>query len=58
MLVEDTQLYKFISDSGLVSKTDLEDAQKEAGVSGKRLGDVLVSSGKIKGVSPHVPPSC
>ncbi len=47
MLVEDTQLYKFISDSGLVSKTDLEDAQKETGASGKRLGDVLVSSGKI-----------
>ena len=47
MFVEDTQLYKFISDSGLVSKTDLEDAQKEAATSGKRLGDILVSAGKI-----------
>lgn len=47
MFVEDTQLYKFIADSGLVTKTDLEDAKKDADAHGKRLGDVLVSSGKI-----------
>jgi type IV pilus assembly protein PilB len=47
MLVEDTQLYKFILDSGLVSKEDLEDARKQADKSGKRLGPVLVASGKI-----------
>ncbi len=47
MFVEDTQLYKFISDSGLVSKGDLEDAKKESEKKNKRLGDVLVSAGKL-----------
>ncbi len=47
MLVEDTQLYKFILDSGLVTKADLEDAKKEADEKSKRLGDVLVGAGKI-----------
>ncbi len=47
MLVEDTQLYKFILDSGLVSKEDLEEAKKEADKKGKRLGDLLVTAGKI-----------
>ena len=49
MLVEDTQLYKFILDSGLVSKEDLEDAKKEADKNNKRLGAILVSAGKITG---------
>jgi type IV pilus assembly protein PilB len=47
MLVEDTQLHKFILDSGLVTKEDLENAQKEADQGGKRLGDILVAAGKI-----------
>ncbi|MEI6396516.1 MAG: GspE/PulE family protein [Candidatus Taylorbacteria bacterium] len=47
MFAEDAQLYKFISDSGLVSKTDLDDAKKESEASSKRLGDVLISSGRI-----------
>jgi type IV pilus assembly protein PilB len=47
MLIEDTQLYKFILDSGLVSKEDLENAKKEADETGKRLGDILVTGGKI-----------
>jgi type IV pilus assembly protein PilB len=47
MLVEDTQLHKFILDSGLVTKEDLEVAKKEADETNKRLGDVLVSEGKI-----------
>ena len=47
MLVEDTQLYKFILDSGLVSKDDLEIATRDADAVGKRLGDVLVAAGKI-----------
>ena len=47
MLVEDTQLYKFILDSGLVSKEDLEGAKIEADEKNKRLGDVLVSAGKL-----------
>jgi type IV pilus assembly protein PilB len=47
MFVEDTQLYKFISDSGLVSKEDLDAAKKEAESKNKHLGDVLVSGGKI-----------
>lgn len=47
MLVEDTQLYKFILDSGLVSKEDLLDAKKESETKKKPFGDILVSSGKI-----------
>lgn len=48
MLVEDTQLYKFILDSGLVTKEDLEAAKKEADKKGgKRLGDILVTAGKL-----------
>ncbi len=47
MFVEDAQLYKFILDSGLVSKEDLEDAKKQTDANDKRLGDVLVSAGKI-----------
>ena len=47
MFVEDTQLYKFILDSGLVSKEDLEDAKKESEKKNSRLGDVLVTAGKI-----------
>jgi type IV pilus assembly protein PilB len=47
MLIEDTQLYKFILDSGLVSKDDLEAAKKEADNKNKRLGDTLVTQGKI-----------
>jgi type IV pilus assembly protein PilB len=47
MLVEDTQLYKFILDSGLVTKDELENAKKEADKTNKRLGDILVKAGKI-----------
>jgi type IV pilus assembly protein PilB len=47
MLIEDTQLYKFILDSGLVSKEDLEAAKKEADKDNKRLGAVLVGAGKM-----------
>ena len=47
MFVEDAQLYKFILDSGLVTKEDLEDAKKESEKKNKRLGDVLVKAGKI-----------
>jgi type IV pilus assembly protein PilB len=47
MLIEDTQLYKFILDSGLVTKEDLEASKKEADEKNKRLGDVLITNGKI-----------
>lgn len=47
MFIEDTQLYKFILDSGLVSKEDLEIANKESESKKKHIGEILVSSGKI-----------
>jgi type IV pilus assembly protein PilB len=47
MHIEDSQLNKFILDSNLISKTDLDEAEKQAKEEGKRLGDVLVSAGKI-----------
>jgi len=47
MFVEDTQLYKFILDSGLVTKTDLDEAKKESEKKKKHLGDILVGAGKI-----------
>lgn len=47
MFIEDSQLNKFIIDSNLVSKADLDIAQKEADKKGKRVGEILVSTGKI-----------
>lgn len=47
MFIEDSQLNKFILDSNLVSKSDLDAAQKEADKKGVRIGEVLVSSGKL-----------
>lgn len=47
MLVEDSQLYKFILDSGLVNKEDLDNARIEAEKQNKPLGTILVSEGKI-----------
>jgi type IV pilus assembly protein PilB len=47
MHIEDSQLNKFILDSNLVSKTDLESAQEEAEKESSHLGDILVKNGKI-----------
>jgi type IV pilus assembly protein PilB len=47
MFVEDTQLYKFILDSGLVAKSDLDNAKEESEKHNKRIGEILVSQGKI-----------
>ena len=47
MFIDDSQLNKFILDSNLVSKTDLDESIKEAKKKGIRVGDILVSSGKI-----------
>jgi type IV pilus assembly protein PilB len=47
MLIEDSQLNKFIIDSNLVSRAEFEEAEKEAEKKGIRIGEVLVSSGKI-----------
>ncbi len=47
MHIEDSQLNKFILDSNLISKVDLESAQKEAEKKGIKLGEILVNSGKI-----------
>jgi type IV pilus assembly protein PilB len=47
MHIEDSQLNKFILDSSLISKADLELAQEESEKSGERIGDLLVKQGKI-----------
>ena len=47
MYIEDSQLNKFILDSGLVSKDDLDVANKEAEKKGMRVGEILVNKGKI-----------
>ncbi len=47
MHIEDSQLDKFILDSNLISKSDLDEAEKQAKEEDKSLGDILVSSGKI-----------
>ncbi len=47
MFIEDSQLNKFILDSNLVSKPDLENAQKEAEKKGVRIGEILVKNGNI-----------
>ncbi len=47
MHIDETQLVDFINDSGLVSRLDLENAKKTAESKKQKLGDVLVSQGKI-----------
>ena len=47
MNIEDSQLNKFILDSNLVSKSDLESAQKEAEINNVSLGSILVKENKI-----------
>jgi len=47
MYIEDSQLNKFILDSGLVSKDDLDSANEEAEKKGMRVGEILVNKGKI-----------
>jgi type IV pilus assembly protein PilB len=47
MLIEDSQLKKFILDSGLVSQADLDVAEESATKEGRSLGDILVTSGKL-----------
>lgn len=47
MHIEDSQLNKFIYDSNLISKADLERAKEESEKQGIRLGDYLVREGKI-----------
>ncbi len=47
MHIEEKQLKDFILDSGLVSKADINDAEKEADGAEKGIGEVLVNKGKI-----------
>lgn len=47
MKVKDEQLEEFVLDSGLVSRKQLEEAQKEAKKKKADLGEVLVSSGVL-----------
>jgi hypothetical protein len=47
MLIEDSQLNKFIIDSNLVSRADFDAAEKEADKKGVGVGEVLGNSGKI-----------
>lgn len=48
MKIDEHQLHEFIADSGLVSKKDVDAAATEAKKTGKSLGDILVSEGKIE----------
>jgi type IV pilus assembly protein PilB len=47
MIINDTQLNKFILDSNLVSKAEFDDAKKVAEEKGVRPTDVLVATGKL-----------
>lgn len=47
MQINEEQLKKFILDGGLVSKTDLEEALQKAETKKQKIGDVLLSDGKI-----------
>lgn len=47
MHIEDSQLKEFILDSGLVTKSDLTIAEKEAEKTGQGVGKILVSKGSI-----------
>ncbi|MEN9621823.1 MAG: hypothetical protein RLZZ67_257 [Candidatus Parcubacteria bacterium] len=47
MYIEEQQLKTFINDSGLVSKKDVTDAEKEAKEKKLSLGEILVNHGKL-----------
>jgi len=47
MLLNDSQLEKFIRDAGLVSQAELASARREAEKTGKKFGDALIAGGKI-----------
>src|SRR3989338_7963097 len=47
MFIEEKKLREFVLDSGLVSKTDLEDTEKEADKNSQSVGTILVNKGKI-----------
>ncbi|MDD5720888.1 MAG: ATPase, T2SS/T4P/T4SS family [Candidatus Pacebacteria bacterium] len=47
MQIDEEQLKKFILDEGLVSKADLDDAFKKAETKKQKVGDILLSEGKI-----------
>jgi type IV pilus assembly protein PilB len=47
MHIEESQLKDFILDSGLVSKADVESAEKESKEKGKNIAKVLISKGKL-----------
>ncbi len=47
MHIEESQLKDFILDSGLVSRTDINSAEKESKEKGINLGKVLVNKGKM-----------
>lgn len=48
MQINTDQLKRFIIESGLVSTTDIDAAEKSAVAENKKLGEVLVSTGKLK----------
>ena len=47
MYIEEKKLRQFISDSGLVTKTDLDAVEKESDASKESVGELLVKGGKI-----------
>ncbi|MCC7331041.1 MAG: type II/IV secretion system protein [Flavobacteriales bacterium] len=47
MYIEEKQLKGFINDSGLVSRSDFDEAEKEAEKNKVSIGDVLVKKGKL-----------
>ncbi|MBX4211095.1 Flp pilus assembly complex ATPase component TadA [Candidatus Parcubacteria bacterium] len=47
MVVEEKQLKEFILDSGLISRADIEVAEKEAKTKKSSIGKILVSEGKL-----------
>ena len=47
MKVEDSQIKDFIVDAGLISKSEVEEAEKEAKSKKKPISDILISKGKL-----------
>mgnify|MGYP003455258215 FL=1 len=45
MRIQDSQLKRFIADSGLVSRKDIDAAEKVAQDEGRTLAEALISSG-------------
>ena len=58
MLIDEKQFKHFVLDAGLVSRAELESAEKEAKKHGAKIGDELVSKGELSDDQKFITQTC